>query len=163
MQPTGSTQPPAPAGLRLIIGYKIAKASAEFVTGLVFIYLGSAGLATEFAHVAQFIRRHFTEAWSIALAEWLTDAKTAHHVKVVALAVIADALVTLLEGWALYRRFGWSRWLVIATTASLLPFEGIAIAHHPNAAHIAVLLVNLAIVVYLLRRHGMEGAMAPGA
>lgn len=142
-----------PRGLRLIIGYKLAKAAAEFLGGASIFVLGSVGFAQKLAFTAQAIRRHATEAWSIALAERLLDASTAHNVFVVAMALVADAVITAIEGWALHRRYAWSRWLVVGTTASLLPFEVIALVRHPNAGRALVLLVNLLIVGYLLRRH----------
>lgn len=142
-----------PGGLKLIVGYKLSKAGAELLGGASIFILGSVGLAQKLSSVAQAIRRHATEDWSIALAEKLLDASTAHTVFVVAMAMLADAVVTSIEGWALYRRYTWSRWLVVATTASLIPFECVALVHHPNAGRALVLLVNLMIVVYLLLRH----------
>lgn len=151
-----------PRGLRLIISYKLAKAVAEFLGGAVIFVLGSAGFAERLTHVAQAILRHATEAWSISLAERLMDASTAHNVFVVALSMVIDGIATSIEGWALYRRFAWSRWLVVATTAALVPFEVVALVRHPNAGRAAVLLINLLIVVYLARRHATDPAGTPG-
>ena len=147
-----------PRGLKLIIGYKLSKAVAELLGGASIFILGSVGLAQKLAYVAQVIRRHATEAWSIALAEQLLSASTAHNVFVVAMAMLADAVVTSIEGWALYRRYVWSRWLVVITTASLVPFEVIALVHHPHAGRAVVLVVNLLIVAYLLKRHEKPAA-----
>ena len=158
--PTPSTRPappqpaasePAAPGLRLIIGYKFAKAATELCAGVAFFAFGQAGATHKLVEAALTLRHHATEAWSIALAEKLLDVSTARHVQVVALAVVADGLVTAVEGWALQRGYAWSHWLVMLTTASLLPFEIIALAHHFNAGHVVVLTVNLLIVVYLLR------------
>ncbi len=143
----------APAGLTLIITYKVAKAAAELLVSSVFFLVGSAGSAKGLAYAATEIRHHATEAWSIALAERLVDASTARHVFVVAMALMADGMVTLIEGWALSRRYRWSRWLVVLTTASLLPFEIRAVIHHLTAGRAGLLAVNTMIVMYLLR-HG---------
>jgi GTP-binding protein len=151
-----------PRGLRLIISYKLAKALTEFLGGAIIFALGSAGSAARLTHVAQAIHRHATEHWSIVLAERLMDASTAHNVFVVALSMVIDGIATSIEGWALYRRFVWSRWLVVGTTAALLPFEIIALVHHPNAGRAAVFLVNLLIVLYLLQRHESDPAGARG-
>jgi uncharacterized membrane protein (DUF2068 family) len=145
------TAAPAPRGLRLIIGYKLAKAAAEIIAGGSFLALGSAGATKTLVHAAQILRHHATEAWSIALAEKLLDVSTARHVLVVATAVIADGLVTAVEGWALYKGYFWSHWLVMLTTASLIPFEVISLTRHFNAGHVILLLVNVVIVLYLLR------------
>lgn len=151
-----------PRGLKLIVGYKLFKAAAELLGGASIFILGSVGLAQKLAYVAQAVQRHATEAWSIALAEKLLDASTAHNVFVVAMAMLADAVLTSIEGWALYRRYAWSRWLVVLTTASLIPFEIVALVHHPNAGHSVVLLVNLLIVVYLFRRHETPATTVSG-
>jgi len=145
-----------PRGLRVIITYKLVKAAAEFLGGAAIFILGSVGFAHRLAFIAQVIRRHASEAWSIALAERLLDASTAHNVLVVATAMVIDSIVTSFEGWALYRRYRWSRWLVVAATASLVPFEIVAIVHHPNPGRAVLLLVNLAIVLYLVKRHEPE-------
>jgi len=152
-----------PRGLQLIIGYKLSKAAAEFLCGASIVVLGSVGFAQKLASTAQLLRRHATEAWSIALAERLLDASTAHNVFVVAMALGVDAIVTAIEGWALYRRYVWSRWLVVGTTASLLPFEILALLHHPNAGRIAVLVLNLLIVGYLVLRHEQPAASGVAA
>ena len=156
--PPDATPPDAaaPAGLKVIIGYKFAKAALELLLGAAFLAFRSLGLVGKLVSIAQAIRHHATEAWSIALAEWLLDASTAHHVIVVALAVSADGIVTLIEAWALQRRYRWSGWLVIGTSASLLPFEVDSIRRHPSVGHIVLLLVNLGIVAYLVRREVKE-------
>ena len=152
---------PAPAGLWLIIRYKFVKAAVELGISATFLLMGTAGSAVRLAHVAQTIRRHLTEAWAVALAEQLTDASTAKHVMVVAIALLADGIVTLIEAWALYRRYAWARWLVVLTTAALVPFEIRGLIRHPNAVHALLLLVNVLIVVYLVVRG--EGTYMPAA
>jgi uncharacterized membrane protein (DUF2068 family) len=120
--------------------------------GATFFVMGSVGLAGKLASLARAIRHHATETWSIALAERLTDVSTARHVFVVAMAVTADGIVTVIEGWALQRHYAWSGWLVLGTTAALLPFEVLALSRHPNAGRAVLLLANLLIVGYLIRR-----------
>jgi len=150
-----------PRGLKIIIGYKLTKALAELLGGASIFVLGSVGLAEKLVAVAQAIRRHATESWSIALAEQLLHASTAHKVFVVAMALLADAAATSIEGWALYRRYVWSRWLVVITTASLVPFEVVTLVHHPNAVRATLLLVNVLILVYLMRRHDDTATTSP--
>jgi len=160
--PTQTARPAAP-GLRLIIGYKIAKAAAELLAGSAIFALGSAGATRDLLHVALVLRHHATEAWSIALAEKLLDVSTARHVMVVALACVADGIVTAIEGWALYRGYAWSHWLVMLTTASLVPFEIVALARHVNASHVVLLIVNVVIVAYLLRHLAVQERRTAGS
>jgi uncharacterized membrane protein (DUF2068 family) len=148
-------------GLRLIVAYKFLKAAAELMLGALVLSLASAGLADELHTVALSTRDHATAAWSVALAEWLMNAATARSLRVVALASLLDGAWTLFEGWALHRRYWWSGWLVVVVTASLFPFEAIAIARHARAGRIALMVVNVLIVAYLVRRRA-AGAAPPG-
>jgi len=101
------------------------------------------------------IRHHATEAWSIVLAEQVVHASTGRNLLVAAVALIADAIASLIEGWALQRSYRWSGWLVVGTTSSFLPFEGIALLRHPSISPLVFLLVNALIVAYLIRRRRM--------
>jgi uncharacterized membrane protein (DUF2068 family) len=139
-------------GLRLIVGYKLVKALAELLLGVVLLFLGLAGLADHLQAVALSFRHHAAEAWSIALADRLVRAATERNLLVVALASILDGVVSSVEGWALHRRYGWSRWLVVGATACLLPFEVAALVRHLTAGRIALLSMNALIVVYLVLR-----------
>jgi hypothetical protein len=67
-------RPDAMMGLRLIIGYKFVKAIAELLIGASFFFLSSAGLADGLTAIAEGIRHHVTEAWSLTLAERLIHA-----------------------------------------------------------------------------------------
>lgn len=138
-------------GLRLIIGYKVIKAGAEVLLGAVLFAMISVGLADELRDVALSARNHAAAAWSISLAEWLMNAATSRNLHVIALASLLDGAWSGFEGWALHRRYRWSGWLVVAATASLFPFEIVAIARHARAGRIALLLLNVVIVGYLVR------------
>jgi uncharacterized membrane protein (DUF2068 family) len=139
-------------GLRFIIGYKYAKAAGELVLGAAVLILASAGLGGALRTVALNTRDHATEAWSVALAQWLMHAATDRNLRIVALASLLDAAASLFEGWALHRHFRWSRWLVVGATASLLPFEVVAIVRHWHVGRLVLIIVNASIVVYLVWR-----------
>jgi uncharacterized membrane protein (DUF2068 family) len=144
-------------GLRLIVGYKLVKAVVEPILGVVLLSFASAGLAGHLRAVALNIRHHAAEAWSVALAERLVRASTERNLLVVGLATLLDGALSFVEGWALHHRYRWSHWLVVGTTSSFLPFEGLALAHHFSAGRIALLIGNALIVIYLVR-HGIAVA-----
>lgn len=148
-------------GLRLIVGYKFVKAGAELLLGALLLSFAAAGLAEELRAVALSARDHATAAWSVRLAEWLMNTATARNLRVVALASLLDGAWTLFEGWALHRRFWWSGWLVVVATASLFPFEAIAIARHARAGRIAIMALNVVIVAYLVRSRVRAPRHAP--
>jgi len=56
----------------------------------------------------------------------------------------------LCEGIGLWFRKRWAEYLTIISTASLMPIEIIEIHKKPSAAKVVLLLVNLAVVVYLV-------------
>jgi uncharacterized membrane protein (DUF2068 family) len=74
--------------------------------------------------------------------------------KETALAVTAFGYAMLMgtEGVGLYLRKRWSRWFTIGATSSLIPIEIYEIARALHPLRVLVLVVNVAIVVYLVRR-----------
>jgi uncharacterized membrane protein (DUF2068 family) len=156
---------PDSLGLRVVITYKFIKSALEVLIGGSFLVIGSAGLAKEFAAFAQIVRHHAAQTWSISLAEKLVDVSTIHNIFVIALALIIDGILTGFEGWALRRGYAWSRWLVVATTASLLPFEVTTLTHHPSAGRFVILAANILVVGYLVRGQldGKSVSIQPGS
>jgi uncharacterized membrane protein (DUF2068 family) len=150
--PTVAERRAAPVGLRLIIGYKFVKAAVELLPGALLLSLGAAGLTGDLKALALFLRHHATEAWSIALAERLVHVTTQRHVIVVAVAALLDGALTFIEGYALHRRYRWSRWLVIGATSCSLPVEVVALVLRPTGGRMLLLFVNVSIVLYLLKR-----------
>jgi len=145
------------SGIGLIVLYKLAKAVAELSLVAAFLLVGPGRLAEHARAVAAFVRHHAASAWSAALAERLTGAATERHARVVTLALLLDGVFTCIEGWVLHRRYPWGRWLVIAATSCLLPFEVVALARHHSAGRASLLVLNLLIVAYLVRRkHDFE-------
>jgi uncharacterized membrane protein (DUF2068 family) len=66
------------------------------------------------------------------------------------------AILHLIEGIGLILERDWAGYLVVLATSSLIPFEIYEIVQKHSLFRIAVLLVNLAIVAYLviqLRKH----------
>jgi uncharacterized membrane protein (DUF2068 family) len=74
--------------------------------------------------------------------------------KETALAATAFGYAALVgtEGLGLFLRKPWSRWFTIGATSSLIPIEIYEILRELHAVHVLVLIVNVAIVVYLIRR-----------
>ncbi|HMF98950.1 MAG TPA: DUF2127 domain-containing protein [Vicinamibacterales bacterium] len=62
------------------------------------------------------------------------------------------ALLMGSEGIALYLRKPWARWFTIIATSSLLPIEIYEIVREVRPLRVAVLLANVAVVIYLVKR-----------
>ena len=58
----------------------------------------------------------------------------------------------LTEGTGLWLRKRWAEYFTIITTAGLIPLEVYEIHRHLTAIKIVVLLINVAIVIYLIAR-----------
>jgi uncharacterized membrane protein (DUF2068 family) len=58
----------------------------------------------------------------------------------------------LIEGVGLWWMRRWAEWLTVIITGSLVPIEVYEICHRPTPIKILVLIINLAIVGYLLYR-----------
>jgi len=71
-----------------------------------------------------------------------------------ALATTAFGYAALIgmEGVALYQRKPWARWFTIVATSSLMPIEVDEIVREPHPIRVFVLLANIAVVIYLVRR-----------
>ena len=138
-------------GLRLIVGYKIAKAALEIAFGAALVLFATKA-TDELRTAAIHVRDHGTAAWSISLAGKVVQEATPGHLVVAAASSLLDGVFTAIEGWALHRRFRWAPWLVIGATSCLLPFEVLSLARHVTAGRVTLFFVNAAIVAYLFRR-----------
>ncbi|WP_263379916.1 DUF2127 domain-containing protein [Granulicella paludicola] len=62
------------------------------------------------------------------------------------------AALFLTEGFGLWLAKPWAEWFTAIITGSLVPLEIYEIYRHPTAVKVIVLLLNIAIVVYLVVR-----------
>ena len=60
--------------------------------------------------------------------------------------------IFLTEGIGLWLVKRWGEWFSVIITSSLVPFELYEIARHPSALKIFALIVNIAVVLYLVYR-----------
>jgi uncharacterized membrane protein (DUF2068 family) len=77
---------------------------------------------------------------------------TPHQLKALSAGTFIYAALFLTEGTGLVMRRRWAEYLTIITTGGLVPLEIYEIAKHVTPVKIAVLIVNIAIVVYLVVR-----------
>jgi uncharacterized membrane protein (DUF2068 family) len=56
----------------------------------------------------------------------------------------------LTEGIGLWLLKRWAEWFTVIITSSLVPIEIYEIFHRPSAVKVLVLLINIAVVVYLV-------------
>jgi uncharacterized membrane protein (DUF2068 family) len=87
----------------------------------------------------------------------------ASEVRIAALFALGYGLLELVEGTGLWLDQLWAEYLTVIATSLLIPFELYELVLHPSALKVGGLVVNLAIVAYLvhlLRRRRRGSSVA---
>jgi uncharacterized membrane protein (DUF2068 family) len=137
--------------LSLIIAYKLVKGTLWLVFAAVIVLSMQLGLENRLLGFAEQLRHH-SQAWSLELARLIVRVASRRGLWTVTMALVADAALTLVEGWALLRGHWWGPWLVVIASGSLLPFELFVLIESPHLSRAVLVIVNVAIVVYLARK-----------
>ena len=154
-------------GLLLIALFKLLKGVLLVAVGIGAVKLLHKDVAEVVSHWVdllrvdpdnRFIHTTMTRVFSV----------TPKQLKALSLGTFFYAALLLTEGIGLLMRKHWAEYFTVITTAALIPLEIYELASHFSWAKIVVLLVNLAIVVYLIarlrnRRAAPERAPAPAA
>jgi uncharacterized membrane protein (DUF2068 family) len=74
----------------------------------------------------------------------------ASEVRIAALFALGYGLLELVEGTGLWLDQLWAEYLTVIATSLLIPLELYELVHHPSALKAGGLVVNLAIVAYLV-------------
>jgi uncharacterized membrane protein (DUF2068 family) len=84
----------------------------------------------------------------------IEKASNLSHAKVKDLGIVSFiyAGLFLTEGIGLWLMKHWAEWFTIIITSSLVPVEIYEIHRHPTATKILVLIINIAVVAYLVYR-----------
>ncbi len=88
---------------------------------------------------------HFAQVF-LDWADTLTDTK----LWAVLGAACAYSTLRFIEAFGLWNAKAWAEWIALISGAIYLPFEVYKLVHHPSLFHAGVLVVNLAIVVYMV-------------
>ena len=143
------------AGLSLIGLFKLAKAILLIAAGigaLRLLHKDVAGTVLHWVNVLRvdpdnrFIHRILAKIFRV----------TPKQLKELSVGTFFYASLLLTEGIGLLLRKHWAEYFTVITTATLLPLEIYELIERLTAAKVAVLVINVAIVVYLivrLRRH----------
>jgi uncharacterized membrane protein (DUF2068 family) len=80
------------------------------------------------------------------LADNVTDAK----LWALAAGAAAYSIVRFVEAYGLWNARAWAEWFAMISGAVYVPFEAYELIRRPTLIHVAVLLVNVGIVLYML-------------
>ena len=81
---------------------------------------------------------------------------TPNKIKDLAAGSFFYAALFLTEGIGLWLLKRWAEWFTVISTSSLIPVEVYEIYRHPNAGKVVVLVINLAVVAFLVYRIRIE-------
>lgn len=139
---------PRPRGLKLIIAYKAIKAPLVLAFAVVLTLYPQAALRT-----LEHLVRDLSEGGALLgrLSHFIDEHLTRRTLGRGALLAWLDGATTALEALLLWRGRAWGEWLVVAGLGALVPFELEALAHHATFTRLVALVLNVAVVVYLVR------------
>jgi uncharacterized membrane protein (DUF2068 family) len=83
---------------------------------------------------------------------------TPDQVRKLGLAGLFYAVLFLVEGTGLWMQKRWGEWATVVITGTLVPVEIYEIYRHPGAVKVLLLIVNVAVVGYLIYRIRTEDA-----
>ena len=137
--------------LRLIALFKLVKAALLIALGVGALKLLHKDVAEAVEYWVELLRLDPNNHYIDAALEKVSNL-TPDKIKELGLGSMIYAGLFLTEGIGLWFDKRWAEWLTVIITSSLIPIEIYEIHHQPTSVKIAVLLINIAIVAYLLYR-----------
>ena len=137
------------AGLRTVASLELGKGLVVLLLGFGFVSLvhkdawDVAETLLHFLHVNP--DRRYAQVF-LNLADNLTDAK----LWAMAGGALAYSIVRFVEAYGLWLERTWAEWFALISGALYVPFEAYELVRRPNMIHLAVLLINLGIVLFML-------------
>jgi uncharacterized membrane protein (DUF2068 family) len=136
-------------GLLLIGLFKLAKAIFFFCIGVGAIHLLHKDLEDEVMRLA--VRFKFDpESRFVSLLLDKVDLIDAHRLREISVATFAYSALALTEGVGLLLEQVWAEYLTLILTVSFLPWELYELARRPDWFRVSLLLINLAVLGYLI-------------
>jgi len=135
--------------LRLIALFKLLKAITLIAVGVGALKLLHRDLESTLDHWVAISGLDPGNRWverGIEKASNLTPAK----VKGLGIVSFIYAGIFLTEGIGLWLMKHWAEWFTIIITSSLVPVEVYELYRHPSVTKILVLIINVAVVIYLI-------------
>jgi len=135
--------------IALIACFRMAKALLLVAAGIGVLELVKPGIASRVTQWIEHLPLAAGHDVLTAKAEKLLSASPGRK-EIAAAAAFAYAALFTVEGIGLWLERVWAEYLTIIATTSFIPFEVYEIVKHTSALKIAVLVVNVAIVGYLV-------------
>ena len=138
------------AVLRLIAAFKLFKAVLLLIIGLAAIHLMHRDVQEFALKVARHIRSDPDSKFLHALIAKVAGVST-KRLEVLGIGAFVYSTLYFIEGTGLLLARRWAEWMAVITTGGFIPLEIYEVFHHPHWVRIAVMIANIAIVVYLVK------------
>ncbi|THJ25429.1 MAG: DUF2127 domain-containing protein [Nitrospira sp. CG24E] len=136
-------------GLAVIALFKVVKGLLLLLLGLGLLKLMHAEIATLFSLLIEALHLNADSRFIHTLV-LKVDALQSNSVLLAGLVSLGYAGILLIEGVGLWLELTWASYLTVVSTGLLLPFEIYEVVEQVSLLRIGVLLLNLAIVAYLI-------------
>ncbi len=136
-------------GLWLIGLFKLGKAIFFFFLGIGAFHLMHRDLANEALRLAHALRFDPESRFTALLLDKI-DLIDAHRLREIGFATFGYAALCLTEGTGLLLEKTWAEYFTLVLTTSFLPWEIFELARRPTWFRLVVLLINLAVLAYLM-------------
>jgi len=133
----------------LIAAFKLLKGLALLAVGIAVHMLANKNLVAEAQHWVDLFRVDPHNHYLHLLLEKLTNVD-AHKLHALSVGTFVYSALFLTEGVGLFLRKRWAEFLTVISTAGLIPLELYELVHRPTPIRAILLLVNLAVVAYLI-------------
>lgn len=137
--------------LRLIALFKLLKAILLIAIGVGALKLLHRDMASSLEHWVSMCGLDPGNRWVDKGVQNATHL-TPHKIKELGVVSFIYAGLFLTEGTGLWFMKPWAEWFTMIITSSLVPVEIYELYRHPRPVKILVLIINVAVVVYLVYR-----------
>jgi uncharacterized membrane protein (DUF2068 family) len=141
--------PKHPRGLMLIAAFKLLKGLALLAVGIAVHMLANKDLVAEAQRWVDLFRVDPHNHFLNLLFEKLANVDP-HRLRALSLGTFVYSALFLTEGVGLFLRKRWAEFLTVISTAGLIPLEIYELFHHPTFPRAFLLVVNIAVVAYLI-------------
>jgi len=138
-----------PPGLMFIAVFKLLKGSTFLLVGFGALHFLHRDLAATVSHWVDLLRVDPHNRYLLWLMEKVTKVDET-RLRELSVGTFFYAALFFTEGAGLALRKRWAEYLTIISTSSLLPLEVYELFHRPTTGRLVLLLVNLAVVAYLV-------------
>src|SRR6266436_10362721 len=136
-------------GLMAIAALKFVNGFGLLAIGLGALHYLHGDIEKDFAHWMELLRADPHNRYVLWLLEKVSNADE-HRLRQLSVGTFFYSALFLSEGTGLALAKRWAEYLTIVTTASLMPIEMYEIYVHPTWPRVVVLLVNIAVVAYVI-------------